>query len=100
MSIFPYQTLGLRTYNFSDVAEIFQSAVIFLDSLFYSHMFWSIRRINNDFIHHKDLVIMPRNLIKPGLRKKSHEEGHFVREDGVKLDTKGKYFAELARFNP
>ena len=41
---------------------------------------------------------MPRNLIKPGIRKKSRKEGHFVRKGGVKLDSRrGKYFAERVR---
>ena len=51
------------TYNFSDVIEIFQGALIFLDSLFYSHIFWSVRRLNYHLIHNENFLSMPQDLI-------------------------------------
>ena len=58
------------TYNFSDVVEIFQGALIFLDSLFYSHIFWSVRRLNYHLIHNEDFLSMPQDLINS--EKKSY----------------------------
>ena len=59
-----------ETYNFSDVVEIFQGALIFLDSLFYSHIFWSVRRLNYHLIHNENFLSMPQDLINS--EKKSY----------------------------
>ena len=59
----PLPSKKTDTYNFSDVIEIFQGALIFLDSLFYSHIFWSVRRLNYHLVHNENFLSMPQDLI-------------------------------------